>query len=57
MVDKEQVMTWLEICGENLDCSGTCPYSKNGFGECGVCREMLMVDALKLLKELDYKEG
>lgn len=56
MVDKEKVMTWLEICGENRDCSGTCPYSENGFGEYGQCRETLMADALELLKEQEAKK-
>ena len=50
MADREKVMTWLEICGENRDCSGTCPYSENGFGEYGECRETLMTDAFELLK-------
>lgn len=50
MADREKVMTWLEICGENRDCSGTCPYSENGFGEYGQCREALMTDAFELLK-------
>ena len=44
-------MTWLEICGKNNDCSGCCPYSENGFGEYGQCRESLMADAYDLLKE------
>ena len=56
MADKEKVMTWLEICGKNRDCSGTCPYSENGFGEYGQCRETLMTDALALLKEQEARE-
>ena len=48
-------MTWLEICGKNNDCSGCCPYSENGFGEYGQCRESLMADAYALLKELGAK--
>ena len=51
MPDREKVMTWLEICGKNNDCSGCCPYSENGFGEYGRCRESLMADAYELLKE------
>ena len=51
MSDREKVMTWLEICGKNNDCSGCCPYSENGFGEYGQCRESLMADAYDLLKE------
>ena len=45
-------MTWLEICGKNRDCSGTCPYG-DGTGECedSLCREDLMADALVMLKE------
>lgn len=54
MADREKVMTWLEICGENRDCSGTCPYSENGFGESGQCKETLMTDALTLLKEQEW---
>ena len=50
-MDREKVLTWLEICGKDRDCSGTCPYSENGFGEYGECREQLMEDALALLKE------
>lgn len=53
MPDREKVMTWLEICGKNNDCSGCCPYSENGFGEYGRCRESLMADAYDLLKEQD----
>ena len=51
MIDRRKVMTWLEICGKNNDCSGCCPYSENGFGEYGQCRESLMADAYDLLKE------
>ena len=47
----EKVMTWLEICGKNNDCSGCCPYSENGFGEYGQCRESLMAYAYDMLKE------
>jgi len=53
MIDREKVLTWLEICGKNNDCSGCCPYSENGFGEYGQCRESLMADAYDLLKEQD----
>lgn len=55
-IDKEKVMTWLEICGKNNDCSGCCPYSENGFGEYGRCRESLMEDAYDLLKEQEPVE-
>ena len=51
MLDREKVMTWLKICGKNNDCSGFCPYSENGFGEYGQCRESLIADAYDLLKE------
>ena len=44
-------MTWLEICGENDDCSGCCPYGDEG--ETFNCRSKLMADALNLLKEQD----
>lgn len=55
-IDKEKVMTWLEICGKNNDCSGCCPYSENGFGEYGQCRESLMADAYDLLKEQEKEQ-
>jgi len=51
MEDREKVLTWLEICGKNNECSGYCPYSENGFGKYGQCRESLMADAYDLLKE------
>lgn len=53
MIDREKVLTWLEICGENRDCSGTCPYSGPLCGEddASRCREDLMADAFSLLKE------
>ena len=57
MAYREKVMTWLEICGKNNDCSGCCPYSENGFGEYGQCRESLMADAYDLLKEQEVKTG
>ena len=49
MIDREQVMTWLETCGKNRDCSGCCPYESNG--DIPMCQEKLMDDALALLKE------
>ena len=51
-MDREKVLTWLEICGKNRDCSGCCPYG-DGTGEdaASLCREYLMEDALSLLKE------
>ena len=55
-MDREKVLTWLEICGKNNDCSGCCPYSENGFGEYGQCRESLMADAYDLLKEQEAVE-
>ena len=48
MADRETVMTWLEICGKNDDCSGGCPYDG---GETVDCVSKLMADALALLKE------
>ena len=51
MPDRETVLTWLEICGKDRNCSGACPYSEHGFGEYGECREQLMEDAFDLLKE------
>ena len=52
MIDREQVLTWLEICGENSDCSGCCPYrTENNYANPMKCMEALMRDALKLLRE------
>lgn len=55
MIDREKVLTWLEICGKNRDCSGCCPYG-DGTGEdaASLCREYLMEDALALLKETKW---
>lgn len=52
MPDREKVLTWLEICGKNGDCSLTCPYG-DGSGEYKdhLCTENLMADALALLKK------
>ena len=50
-MDKEKVLTWLEICGENDDCSGCCPYGDKG--QTSDCRSKLMADALAMLKERD----
>ena len=54
MTDREKVMTWLEICGENDGCSDDCPYGDEGatFN----CRSKLMADALTLLKEQEAVE-
>lgn len=56
MPDREKVMTWLEICGKNRDCSGNCPYG-DGTGQCKgrLCREELMADALVLLQDQDQE--
>lgn len=52
MPNMEKVMTWLEICGKNRDCSATCPYGDgSGEDEDSRCREDLMADAFALLKE------
>ena len=57
MIDMAKVMTWLEICGKNRDCSGNCPYGDgSGEYEDRLCREDLMADALALLKEQDAVE-
>ena len=57
MIDRENVMTWLEICGKNRDCSGNCPYGDgSGEYEDRLCREDLMADALALLKEQEAKK-
>ena len=47
-IDREKVLTLLEICGKNRDCSDCCPY---GRASEELCRENLMADALALLKE------
>lgn len=47
--EREKVMTWLEICGKNDDCSGCCPYGDEG--ETFNCRTKLIADAFDLLKE------
>ena len=56
MIAMAKVMTWLEICGKNRDCSGNCPYGDgSGEYEDRLCREDLMADALALLKEQEAK--
>ena len=55
MIDREQVMTWLETCGKNRDCSGCCPYES--IGNMPACQEKLMEDAFALLKEQELKTG
>ena len=50
--DGNTVMTWLEICGKNKDCSGCCPYG-DGKGETTCCKENLMSDAFDLLKDYE----
>ena len=50
--DENTVMTWLEICGKNKDCSSCCPYG-NGKGEKTYCKEDLMSDAFELLKDYE----
>jgi hypothetical protein len=54
MIDREKVMTWLEICGKNRRCFVECPYG-DGSGKCEdrLCREDLMADAFTLLEEQD----
>ena len=57
MPDRKTVLTWLEICGENRDCSVCCPYGDGtGEDEMSTCREDLMADAFALLKEQEEKE-
>lgn len=50
MTDREKVMTWLEICGKNNDCSSCCPWANGANSEREGCKESLMADALWLLK-------
>ena len=51
MIDRDEVLTWLTICGENSDCSGCCPYHAENNHEGSIeCMSALMRDALKLLK-------
>lgn len=47
-MDVQTVMTWLEICGKNDDCSGCCPYGNDG--ETFDCRQKLMTDAYELMR-------
>ena len=47
MPDMEKVVTWLEICGKNDDCSAICPYRLGR----PTCMRKLMADAFELLKE------
>ena len=47
-MDAQTVMTWLEICGKNDDCSGCCPYGNDG--ETFDCKEKLMTDAYELMR-------
>lgn len=55
MPDRDKVLMWLEICGKNRDCSGTCPYGDgSGEYEDSLCREDLMADAIALLKEQEW---
>ena len=51
MPDRETVLTWLEICGKNDDCSSCCPYGDKG--QTLDCRSKLMADALAMLREDD----
>ncbi len=52
MTNVEKVLTWLEICGKNRDCSLICPYGDvSREYEDHLCSEDLMADALSLLKE------
>ena len=48
VMDKETVMLWLEICG-NDDCSAICPYKSRRPD----CMYMLMANAISLLKAQD----
>ena len=52
-IKRENVLPWLEICGEKDGCSDDCPYGdeKATFN----CRSKLMADALNLLKEQKAK--
>lgn len=56
MPDREKILTSLEICGKNRECSFNCPYRDWTKGyEGSMCREALMADALDLLKEQEPK--
>ena len=52
-MDRETVITWLEICGENDDCSSCCPYGDHG--ETSDCRAKLVADTLAMLKEQGWQ--
>lgn len=52
MPNREEVLAWLKICGEDLDCSESCPYyyvnEPKGFIG---CMGALMCDAKKVIEE------
>lgn len=54
MNSRETIMTWLEVCGKDHNCSDCCPYG-NG-GETFSCKERLMEAAFNLLKEKKQKK-
>ena len=51
MADREKVLRWLAICGENMDCSECCPYLEKKYKDPVECMSALMRDALELLKK------
>ena len=56
MADREKVLRWLTICGENMDCSECCPYLTEKYKDPVECMSALMRDALELLKEQEPVE-
>ena len=53
-MDREKVIKCLEMCSSPSGCSlDECPYYERQDNVTGVCWDMLMADALELLKELD----
>lgn len=50
MPNREKVLAWLKICGEDWDCSKSCPYYNVNEVEIG-CMGALMNDAAKVIEE------
>lgn len=52
MTKRERVLAWLKICGEDWDCSKSCPYYHASEAEDSIgCMGALMGDAKKVIEE------
>lgn len=49
MIDREKVITGVDICLSRFHCGKDCPYYNAG--NCSGCMELLRKDALELLKD------